>query len=59
MSMFRGASKHACVRGELGQTFVEYALVLAAVVVAVLLTVTWTGLTDVMQSAMDAVAGAV
>ena len=47
------------VRGELGQTFVEYALVLSAVVVAVLLTVTWTGLTDVMQSAMDAVAGAV
>ena len=44
---------------ELGQTFVEYALVLAVVVVSVLLAVTWVGLTDVMQSAMDAVAGAV
>jgi Tfp pilus assembly protein PilE len=44
---------------QLGQTFVEYALVLAVVVVGVLLTVTWAGLTTVMQSAMDAVAGAV
>lgn len=44
---------------ELGQTFVEYALVLSVVVVSVLLAVTWAGLTDVMQSAMDAVAGAV
>jgi Flp pilus assembly pilin Flp len=42
-----------------GQTFVEYALILAAVVVGVLLTVTWTGLQDVLQAAMDAVAGAV
>lgn len=59
MSMFRGVSKTAQIRGELGQTFVEYALILAVVVVTVLLAVTWTGLTDVMQSAMDAVAGAV
>jgi Flp pilus assembly pilin Flp len=44
---------------ELGQTFVEYALLLAALVVGVLLTITWVGLTDVMQAAMDAVAGAV
>jgi len=47
------------VREELGQTFVEYALILAVVVVTVLLTVTWSGLADVMQGAMDAVAGAV
>ncbi|HKC21153.1 MAG TPA: hypothetical protein VKB64_01460 [Gaiellaceae bacterium] len=47
------------VQEELGQTFVEYALVLAAVVVGVLLTVTWTGLTGVMQAAMNAVAGAI
>lgn len=57
--MFRGRS--LCVRAgdDAGQTFVEYALVLSAVVVVVLLAVTWTGLTDVMQTAMDAVAGAV
>lgn len=59
MSRFRGGSKHASVRDELGQTFVEYALILSVVVVTVLLAVTWTGLTGVMQSAMDAVAGAV
>jgi len=47
------------VREELGQTFVEYALVLAVVVVGILLAVTWSGLTDVIQAAMDAVAGAV
>jgi Flp pilus assembly pilin Flp len=44
---------------EHGQTFVEYALILAVVVVGVLLTVTWTGLEGVVQAAMDAVAGAV
>ena len=44
---------------ERGQAFVEYALVLAVVVVGVLLTVTWTGLENVVQTAMDAVAGAV
>ena len=46
-------------RQQLGQTFVEYALVLSVVVVGVLLAVTWAGLTEVMQSAMDAVAGAI
>jgi hypothetical protein len=46
------------VQQELGQTFVEYALVLSTVVVGVLLALTWAGLTDVMQTAMDAVAGA-
>jgi Flp pilus assembly pilin Flp len=44
---------------ESGQTFVEYALILAAVVVGVLLLVTWTGLAGVMQAAMDAVSAAV
>ena len=44
---------------ESGQTFVEYALILAAVVVGVLLTVTWAGLTGVMQAAMDAVSAAI
>ena len=44
---------------ESAQTFVEYALILAVVVVGVLLTVTWAGLTDVMQTAMDAVSAAV
>lgn len=47
------------VRQDHGQTFVEYALVLASVVVGVLLVVTWTGLSEVVQAAMDAVAGAV
>ena len=49
----------AGTRNELGQTFVEYALVLAALVVGVLLALTWAGLTDVMQAAMDAVTTAV
>jgi Flp pilus assembly pilin Flp len=44
---------------ESGQTFVEYALILAAVVVGVLLTVTWAGLAGVMQAAMNAVSAAV
>ena len=44
---------------ESAQTFVEYALILAVVVVGVLLTVTWAGLTGVMQAAMDAVSAAV
>ena len=57
--MFRMREIRRRVGEELGQTFVEYALVLSVVVVTVLLAVTWAGLTDVMQSAMDAVAGAV
>ena len=44
---------------ESAQTSVEYALILAVVVVGVLLTVTWVGLTDIMQTAMDAVSAAV
>jgi Flp pilus assembly pilin Flp len=56
--MFR--FRAACARAgqELGQTFVEYALLLAVVVVGVLLTATWSGLSGVMQAAMNAVAGA-
>ena len=42
-----------------GQTFVEYGLVLAVVVVGVLLAATWTGLGSMLQIAMGAVAGAV
>ena len=45
-------------RNEQGQTFVEYALILASVVVGVLLVVTWTGLSAVLQTAMDAVSAA-
>jgi Flp pilus assembly pilin Flp len=48
----------ARLRGELGQTFVEYALILAVVVVGVLLAATWTGLTGAIQGAIDAVVGA-
>lgn len=44
---------------ELGQTFIEYALLLAVLVVTALLAVTWAGLTGVIQTAMGAVAGAV
>jgi Flp pilus assembly pilin Flp len=46
------------MRSAQGQTFVEYALLLAAVSAGVLLTLTWTGLADVMQTALDTVAGA-
>jgi Flp pilus assembly pilin Flp len=56
--MFRYRRSHQTATNELGQTFVEYA-VLLAVVVGVLMVTTWAGLTDVMQAAMDAVAGAV
>lgn len=44
---------------ERGQTFVEYALLLAVVVVGVLLATTWTGLAALLQVAMSAVANAV
>jgi len=53
--MYRQRRLRATVRNELGQTFVEYALLLAALVVGVLLALTWAGLTDVMQAAMDVV----
>jgi Flp pilus assembly pilin Flp len=49
----------ARLRKEQGQTFVEYALILAVVVVGVLLAVTWTGLGDAIQAAIDAVSGAI
>jgi Flp pilus assembly pilin Flp len=42
-----------------GQTFVEYALILAVVVVGVLLAVTWTGLGTAIQAAITAVSTAV
>jgi Flp pilus assembly pilin Flp len=46
-------------RSERGQTFVEYALILAVVVVGVLLAVTWSGLGDAIQTAIDAVTNAI
>jgi len=49
----------AHLRKEQGQTFVEYALILAVVVVGVLLAVTWSGLGDAIQAAIDTVSGAV
>lgn len=57
--MFRLRELRAHAGEELGQTFVEYALILSVVVVGVLLATTWSGLTDVIQAAMDTVAGAV
>ena len=56
--MSRYRRSHQRATNELGQTFVEYA-VLLAVVVGVLMATTWVGLTGVMQAAMDVVAGAV
>ena len=47
------------VRNEQGQTFVEYALILAVVVVGVLLAVTWSGLGDAIQAAIATVSGAI
>jgi Flp pilus assembly pilin Flp len=44
---------------ERGQTFVEYALILAVVVVGVLLAVTWAGLGTAIQTAINAVSGAI
>lgn len=57
--MFRDRRSHQRTTNELGQAFVEYAVLLAVLVVGVLMATTWAGLTDVMQAAMDAVAGAV
>jgi Flp pilus assembly pilin Flp len=57
MSLVR--SMQVRLQDEEGQTFVEYALILAVVVVGVLLAVTWTGLGDAIQSAIDVVSGAV
>jgi Flp pilus assembly pilin Flp len=44
---------------ESGQTFVEYALILAVVVVAVLLAVTWGGLGTAIQAAITQVSNAI
>jgi Flp pilus assembly pilin Flp len=57
MSLVR--SMKVRLHDEGGQTFVEYALILAVVVVGVLLAVTWTGLGDAIQAAIDVVSGAV
>ncbi|MFL5966957.1 MAG: hypothetical protein ACJ747_10435 [Gaiellaceae bacterium] len=47
------------VKSDEGQTFVEYALILAVVVVAVLLAVTWTGLGTAIQNAITQVSNAI
>ena len=47
------------LKSERGQTFVEYALILAVVVVAVLLAVTWTGLGTAIQNAITQVSNAI
>jgi Flp pilus assembly pilin Flp len=57
MSLFH--SLVARLRNAQGQTFVEYALILAVVVVGVLLTVTWTNLGAAIQTAIGQVAGAI
>jgi Flp pilus assembly pilin Flp len=46
------------LKKEDGQTFVEYALVLSAVVVAILFAVTWSGLADGLKAAIDDVKAA-
>jgi Flp pilus assembly pilin Flp len=57
MSLFH--SLLARVRREQGQTFVEYALILAVVVVGVLLLVTWGGLGTAIQGAITQVQNAI
>jgi Flp pilus assembly pilin Flp len=57
MSVFQALL--ARLRASEGQTFVEYALILAVVVVGVLLAVTWTGLGTAIQSAITAVTNAI
>jgi Flp pilus assembly pilin Flp len=56
MFWFRQLRVHAWAQR--GQTFVEYALILAAVSAGVLLTLTWTGLSTAVQNALDVVIGA-
>jgi Flp pilus assembly pilin Flp len=46
-------------KNDSGQTFVEYALILAVVVVAVLLAVTWGGLGLAIQNAITQVSNAI
>jgi Flp pilus assembly pilin Flp len=59
VQMFLISELVARLRKEQGQTFVEYALILAVVVVGVLLAVTWGGLGDAIQTAIDAVTTAI
>jgi Flp pilus assembly pilin Flp len=56
--MFRFRQVRAYARTQVGQTFVEYALILAAVSAGVLLTLTWTGISTAVQAALDSVIGA-
>jgi hypothetical protein len=56
--MFRFLGVRGCVGEGLGQTTVEYALILAVVVAGLLLTVTWTGFASALQSAIAAVVAA-
>lgn len=49
----------AILAAEKGQTFVEYALVLAVIVVGVLLAATWTGLGTAINSALTTITGAI
>jgi Flp pilus assembly pilin Flp len=49
----------ARLRNASGQTFVEYALILAVVVVGVLLTVTWTSLGAAIQTAIGQVSSSI
>jgi Flp pilus assembly pilin Flp len=51
-------SRIEALRNEAGQTFVEYALILAVVVVGVLLAATWTGLSGAINSAIGIVVSA-
>jgi Flp pilus assembly pilin Flp len=46
------------ISNESGQTFVEYALVLSVIVVAVLLAATWSGLGTAIQTAVNDVIAA-
>lgn len=57
MSLFHALL--ARLRGEQGQTFVEYALVLAVIVVGVLLAVTWTSLGTAIGTAISTVTSAI
>jgi Flp pilus assembly pilin Flp len=57
--MSRLKALFARLRSEQGQTFVEYALVLAVIVVGVLLAVLWTGLGEALQSAITTISDAI
>jgi Flp pilus assembly pilin Flp len=57
MSLFHALL--ARIRSERGQTFVEYALVLAVVVVGVLMVVSWTGLGDALGTAITKISNAI